>query len=60
MSEHGIEGGVGQIGSARSEKKEPCDCGACTAQRFAYVIEAERGTLGKYPFPNAPATLRLQ
>lgn len=60
MSEHGIEGGIGQIGSARSEKEKPCDCPGCAAQRFAYTVEAERGTLGTFPFPNAPSTMKLQ
>lgn len=60
MSAHGIEGGVGHIGSARSEKEKPCDCPHCTQQRVAYMIEAERATLGTLPYPNAPTTPRLQ
>ncbi len=63
MSEHGVKGGegtIGDIGRARSEKPELCDCEACTARRVAMMIEAERGTLGTLPFPNAPTTPRLQ
>lgn len=57
---HGVKGGEGTIGSARSEKPELCDCDTCTARRVAMMIEAERGTLGTLPFPNAPTTPRLQ
>lgn len=62
-SPHGVKGGegtIGDIGSARSEKPTMCDCETCTSRRIAMMIEAERGTLGTLPFPNAPTTPRLQ
>lgn len=59
MSGLGIKGGEGRIGSVEGDGGK-CDCAGCTAQRLAYAAEVERHLLTKFPFPNAPTTLKLQ
>lgn len=60
MSELGIKGGEGRIGSVERETEGKCDCGGCTAQRLAYVAELERHSTIKLPRPTAPTTFKLQ